>query len=655
MKHGNALRRGLALVLSAAMAVSSAFAVDWEIDKSKDATELNDNVSTVTLSLPSDEYKPIVDVVLVVDVSSSMKDADIDEAKRAANAMLDELAAKNNVTVNIGIVTFDKEAHNLTNGLVSIDSARAAVDEIKVSEDTNMMAGLIAGKNLLDSGNADPASKYLVLMSDGIPIYWVENDETMCKTLIRYHKDKVTEISRGPAGSEPEGSYPDASSVMSIDELLSKTDVATDSNEWKQVSDTGEDFNPDCRYTNIQKSTYMTAEYLKEEILGQYKLKMIAFGTDKYKNNAVYTYGENFCDWIGEQSGVDYYKISKPGYGGSDGDLVKVFTEIANDLVYLVDDGSKVVDEMGHGTVTAKDGNTYDYHFEFNGIESVLLKINGEAVEIDPDLSDPENNSYTFVNSAGVHSILKIEKGDNTNTFDTLTWELKQPVLISEPVTLEYGVTLQGSILDAPDAVYGTYDADGSEGYPGLLTNYSAILTPVDSTDTQGEDEVFNRPTVSYTKGNGGSAVDPDPEPEPDPGNDNDKPSGGGDNDRYEGPDLTVVKVDEDGETIESNARFRIYKEQGSKTMWYKGNQSWSEDEEDAWIFNTSVGDGSFTAYDLKPGTYYIVEVSAPEGYDLAEEPLEVEVESRDVTVEFVNSGDGVVTTPTKPVPDTGR
>ena len=99
----------------------------------------------------------------------------------------------------------------------------------------------------------------------------------------------------------------------------------------------------------------------------------------------------------------------------------------------------------------------------------------------------------------------------------------------------------------------------------------------------------------------------PDPDPEPTPGGDDDKPSGGGDNDRYEGPDLTVVKVDEDGETIESNARFRIYKEQGSKTMWYKGNQSWSEDEEDAWIFNTSVGGGSFTAYDLKPGTYYIV------------------------------------------------
>ena len=133
-------------------------------------------------------------------------------------------------------------------------------------------------------------------------------------------------------------------------------------------------------------------------------------------------------------------------------------------------------------------------------------------------------------------------------------------------------------------------------------------------------------------------------------GHDNDH-----DDDRYEGPDLTVVKVDEDGQVIETNARFRIYKKQGGKTLWYRGNQSWSEDISDAWIFNTFVGDGAFTAYDLKPGTYYVEEISAPAGYDLAEDPLKVEIENRDKTVEFVNYGDGVVETPTKPIPDTGR
>ena len=136
------------------------------------------------------------------------------------------------------------------------------------------------------------------------------------------------------------------------------------------------------------------------------------------------------------------------------------------------------------------------------------------------------------------------------------------------------------------------------------------------------------------------------PDPDPDPGD-------GDDEEPYDGPELTIVKVDEEGETITSPATFHIYKEQGDKVLWRMSGGRWSEDEEDAWSYTTR--DGETTCYDLKPGTYYIVEISAPEGYDLAEEPLEVEVESRDVTVEFVNSGDGVVTTPTKPVPDTGR
>ena len=71
-------------------------------------------------------------------------------------------------------MTFDKTAHDLTNGLVSVTEAKKAIGEIKPSSDTNMMAGLMAGKAMLDQGTAD--DKYLVLLSDGIPIYWV-NDQ----------------------------------------------------------------------------------------------------------------------------------------------------------------------------------------------------------------------------------------------------------------------------------------------------------------------------------------------------------------------------------------------------------------------------------------------------------------------------------------------
>ena len=54
-----------------------------------------------------------------------------------------------------------------------------------------MMAGLMAGKDMLDQGTA--TDKYLVVMSDGIPIYWVdENGEVVSKTLEKYKKDKET-------------------------------------------------------------------------------------------------------------------------------------------------------------------------------------------------------------------------------------------------------------------------------------------------------------------------------------------------------------------------------------------------------------------------------------------------------------------------------
>ena len=54
----------------------------------------------------------------------------------------------------------------------------------------------------------------------------------------------------------------------------------------------------------------MTAKYLQDNILGQYNVKMVAFGTDKYEGNIVYQYGENFCDWVGAVSytHLDVYK-----------------------------------------------------------------------------------------------------------------------------------------------------------------------------------------------------------------------------------------------------------------------------------------------------------------------------------------------------------
>lgn len=473
----------------------------WETSKSKTATNLDaDYQSQVTLSLPAESYKPSVDVVMVIDVSSSMKETDIAEAKAAANAMCNELAGKDNIETKIGIVTFDKEAHNLTNGLVSIDEARTAINSISASEDTNMVAGLMMAKEILSSGNG--TDQYLVLMSDGIPTYWVENGQITSKTLIRYAQDRITELSRSPAGTEPEGSAPDTE-VMSMEQILSATDWDSDSNEWKQISDTGEDINPDCKYTNIQKAAYKTAEYLQEEILGQYSVKMVAFGTDKYEDNAVYQYGENLCDWIGAQSGVSYFKISKPGYGGEAGELTEAFQDIANEMVYLVDKGTKVVDKIGSGTYS---GTEYDFDF-INSLDALTLTVGGEELDkeelIDPSYTDPYvTSAYGFgpnVNGTYQFVLNYYEKGEDGQSDECFVWEINVPVEVGKKVQLTYTVQLTNPKTES--GTYGTYDADGSEGYDGLYTNNEATLYPVDSNGVPGQAENFYRPTVSYTVG----------------------------------------------------------------------------------------------------------------------------------------------------------
>ena len=480
---------------------------DWETSKSKTATNLDENYeSEVTLSLPADSYKPSVDVVMVIDVSSSMKEADIVEAKAAAKAMCDELAAKENVDTNIGIVTFDKTSRNLTDGLVPIEEAKGAIDKIAVSEGTNMMAGLMAGKDMLDAGSG--TDKYMVLMSDGIPIYWMENGEPVSKTLIRYAQDGTTEISRAPAGTEPEGSANDFASMMTMDQILSATDWDTDSNEWKQISDTGEDINLACKYTNIQKATYKTAQYLMDEIFGQYKLKMVAFGTDKYENNVVYQYGENFCDWIGEQDGVSYYKIAKPDYGGETGQLEDAFKDIADEMIYVVDAGSKVVDVIGADTDSA--GNDYDFAF-VNNLENLKLTVGGKELtktDLTEDLGFTNPNEtarYGFGESSpeqmgGYPFVLHYyEKGEDGQSDECFVWDINVPVEIDNTVQLTYTVKLTNP--QSKEGIYGQYDADGSEDYDGLYTNNRATLYPVDSNGGKGLPENFAKPTVSYTVG----------------------------------------------------------------------------------------------------------------------------------------------------------
>ncbi len=78
--------------------------VQWDISKSKEATNLDENFeSDVTLSLPAGDYKGDLDVVFVLDGSTSTDEDDL--AENAAE-LLEDLAGFENLNVKAGLVVF---------------------------------------------------------------------------------------------------------------------------------------------------------------------------------------------------------------------------------------------------------------------------------------------------------------------------------------------------------------------------------------------------------------------------------------------------------------------------------------------------------------------------------------------------------------------
>lgn len=76
-------------------------------------------------------------------------------------------------------------------------------------------------------------------------------------------------------------------------------------------------------------------------------------------------------------------------------------------------------------------------------------------------------------------------------------WDINVPVTMDNPVAFSYAVQLMNP-QTAPGS-YGDYDADGSQGFPGLFTNDEATLFPVNSEGALLDPLYFPRPTVSYT------------------------------------------------------------------------------------------------------------------------------------------------------------
>ena len=467
----------------------------WETSKSKTATNLDaDYQSQVTLSLPASEEELVSDVVFVLDESSCSE-----SVKASVAEMLDDLyqqIADTDATIKIGAVQFRGEVTTLpltelnetTKELVTeFMSQRPAIGG------SNMSAGLLAGEKMLDADTTvENNRKYLILVSDGITYIW--DDETTEQQENYGVNFANADAPNSPMLASPDGwdvkhgnSYVPAdwsAELTSIAGLMDKT-IAEKASLYDRDNPTaGKHFiaysEKDAYASTVDIALYKSYEAY-QSIASKYQSYVVLAGVKSEMDT--YPYGPSFMTYLSNGKNV-------------------TFDEIQKDIYYLLDEGSSVKDVIGYGE---------DYNFDFiNSLDALTLTVGGDELDkeelIDPSYTDPYvTSAYGFgAKSDGTNRTYQFvlnyyEKGEDGQSDECFVWEINVPVSNFAPVQLTYTVQLTNPKTES--GTYGTYDADGSEGYDGLYTNNEATLYPVDSNGVPGQAENFYRPTVSYTVG----------------------------------------------------------------------------------------------------------------------------------------------------------
>ena len=443
--------------------------------------------------------------------------------------------------------------------------------ETKISSGTNTHAGLLAGKSMLDSDTSvDSSRKYLVFVSDAITYMFNSGAD--------YDPTAIAMENGAPVSSG-------AGTFAGPENWLAKYGNNNGPENW----DTW--FTQIAAQMQADKDTYYVpyAEQKENEnhiAWDERAEHATSVDTALYLTNEVYQSAKNagyHCYAMKATSNADHPSASSFMNYLADGQEVS-FEEIQNDIFYLLDAGSSVIDVIGGDD----NGEQYDYDFDFvNDLSKITLTVNGVEkpgvllgenhygfgeIITDPDSEYQGHHEYEltyYPNGLGIATMAF--ENEDVVAGELFRWDIYVPVKQFEPVQLTYTVKLANP--KTTEGNYGQYDEDGSENYAGLYTNNSAVLFPVDSNGNVGEKEAFDKPTVSYTVGsNDHPGTDPTPDPDPDPDRPS-RPSRDDDDDWEPLPDAPVkdkptteVDVPEETETPTTEQPDKYNPETGDTT-----------------------------------------------------------------------------------------
>lgn len=525
---GGALKRAvtvsavLALTLGMVTPATMSFADDAAGDagqsstleqNQKMATELDENLETkVTLSFPGKREAEPSDVVFVLDKSGASAQKDIYNQAKQFLGQISQKAKDDGLDIKVGVVLFNKVGNiqrPLTDVVTGYDDILNAMNS-SLHSGTNMDAGLLAAKSILDADTAVKAeNKHVILISDGATYLYCKNGD-YTKPYTRSFGDPTKQTNPGTGAAYPYGS----NKMGGIWEWQSREYNLN--NAWKQFSD-GSNF----IFSQAMKSPEKLGKYLEyyrdqygnsDKNWAQYDYEY----TDAAANNgttnpipvdvnapcnidvAFWSTDDTFQSMV--KAGYDmnvYYKNAADFDGqvflqyltrnSNKGQLDTDFADIKAKLVDKIAAGSTVEDFIGA-----------DFDF-VNDPAKISLTANGE--ELAPEKIDDGVYGFGKLANGSYRFTLDYVNGDQ----EMLKLTLNEAASPSKPVVLEYSERL----VNVPT----------EPGTHTLKVNESAILQPIDGNGMRGDAYEFPVPTVTYTV----AAPEPKPEPEVKPTKPSDK------------------------------------------------------------------------------------------------------------------------------------
>lgn len=513
---GGALKRAatvgvvLALTLGMATPATMSFADDAAGDagqssaleqNQKMATELDENLETkVTLSFPGKREAEPSDVVFVLDKSGASAQMDIYNQAKGFLSQISQKAKDDGLDIKVGVVLFNKKGNiqqQLTDVVTGYDDILAAMNS-SVRSGTNMDAGLLAAKSILDADTAVKAeNKHVILISDGATYLYCKNG------------DYATPYTRSFGKVEGGKNF-----MGGIWEWQSR-EYHTN-NAWKQFSD-GSNF----IFSQAMKSPEKLGEYLayyrdqyqnSDKNWAQYDYEYTAEAADAGTTNpipidvtapcnidvAFWSTDDTFQSMVNAGYDMNVYYKNAADFDGqvflqyltrnsNNGQLDTDFADIKAKLVDKIATGSTVEDFIGA-----------DFDF-VNDPAKISLTANGEKLA--PEKIDDGVYGFGKLANGSYRFTLDYVNGDQ----EMLKLTLSEAASPSKPVVLEYSERL----VNVPT----------EPGTHTLKVNESAILQPIDGNGMRGDAYEFPVPTVTYTV----AAPEPKPEPEAKPTKPSDK------------------------------------------------------------------------------------------------------------------------------------